>query len=438
MPKLTKAFVDRQEAPAKGYVCIWDSELEGFGLRIQSGGRKTYIIRYRTKTAERTQRKMSLCRTSDMPPEKARELARSKFAEVAMGMDPAGDLKPKVVEPTPESEPVDPSLPKPGSVAHMFACYVAHMRAQGKTSAINVERALLTSKKSAVSAFGRDKPAGDVTSRDVVDHVAEFFRDGHRGAADKQRGYIASAYNWAIRSANDYTAAVRVDWGLTRNPAADVARDAGAVGTRDRNLDAAELRLLWKACDPAAGVFSQKTAICLRMLICCGQRVQETLRIDGADIDLAKGLWNMPAHKTKGRKRAHTIPLPAQAIEPLRELILQYGEGPLFMNGQGELMDFRLVGRAVTRWLDSDSCKLAHFQVRDIRRTWKSRGHDAGIDRFTRDLIQQHAKQDTGSKNYDRAEYLPQMTEAMQKWSAWLSANIEPKPLAAWPDKLAA
>ena len=50
---------------------------------------------------------------------------------------------------------------------------------------------------------------------------------------------------------------------------------------------------------------------------------------------------------------------------------------------------------------------------------------DAGIDRFTRDLIQQHAKNDTGSKNYDRADYLPQMQEAMGKWSAWLTAVLE-------------
>lgn len=60
------------------------------------------------------------------------------------------------------------------------------------------------------------------------------------------------------------------------------------------------------------------------------------------------------------------------------------------------------------------------FTSRDLRRTWKSRAHDAGVDRFTRDLIQQHAKSDTGSKNYDRADYVPQMREAMAKWSAWL------------------
>lgn len=45
---------------------------------------------------------------------------------------------------------------------------------------------------------------------------------------------------------------------------------------------------------------------------------------------------------------------------------------------------------------------------------------DAGLDRFTRDLIQQHAKTDTGSRHYDRADYLPLVTDAMKRWDGWL------------------
>lgn len=78
------------------------------------------------------------------------------------------------------------------------------------------------------------------------------------------------------------------------------------------------------------------------------------------------------------------------------------------------------VMQAIRRWVGRDDVELEPFQTRDLRRTWKSRAHDAGIDRFTRDLIQQHAKSDTGSKHYDMAEYLPQKREAMEKWAAWL------------------
>jgi integrase len=139
----------------------------------------------------------------------------------------------------------------------------------------------------------------------------------------------------------------------------------------------------------------------------------------------------MPAHKTKGKKRDHTIPLPAILIPDLRKLKDKHGDGPLFKARTGsaqENLGAISVSHAVRRWLEKEDAPLAAFQPRDLRRTWKSRTHDAGIDRFTRDLIQQHAKNDTGSKNYDRADYLPQMTEAMTKWDKWLSAVINPRP----------
>lgn len=409
--KLIKSVVDKAEPPITGDAWVWDSELEGFGLRIQASGRKTYVVRYRARDAKRTQRKLTIARCSDMAPEKARDQARKIFAQVAEGQDPAADRK--------------PAAPSTKTVERMFKAYVDHMRSKGRASADEVERALLTAKNNAADALGRDKAAAEVTPMEVVDYLSQFFKAGRRGAADKHRSYIASAYAWAMKSANDYTSAHRQDWGVTHNPAADVPRDQGATSTRDRNLSAAELRKLWNATEPGGDGFSLETAACIRMLIGCGQRVQETLRIEGSEIDLKEKLWRMPAHKTKGRKLPHTIPLPDQVIPVLRALVDEHGAGLLFparTGSIGDVIDHRSIMQAIERWCDR--AKVTPFQTRDLRRTWKSRAHDAGVDRFTRDLIQQHAKNDTGSKNYDRAEYLPQMREAMAKWSAWLDTHL--------------
>lgn len=46
------------------------------------------------------------------------------------------------------------------------------------------------------------------------------------------------------------------------------------------------------------------------------------------------------------------------------------------------------------------------------------------MDRFTRDLIQQHAKSDTGSSVYDHTDYLPMMRAGMKKWGDWFEANV--------------
>lgn len=417
MPKLTKTIIDNTPAPATGDTWVWDSDLEGFGVRVQASGRKTYVLRYRTKDAKRTQRKMTVCRCSDAPPDKARAMARDIFMSVAGGSDPAAERKPAAASTI--------------TIEAMFEARIKAMKAKGRANASEVERVLLNSKNNAADSLGRTRAPCDITSGDIVKFVSTFYKAGHRGAADKARGYLAAAFAWAIKSANDYTVEARQDWGVTHNPAADVAKDHGAIKVRDRNLDADEIRQVWEACRDGNGGFSNEIEACLRLMICCGQRVQETLRMDGCEIDLEESLWKMPAHKTKGRKRQHTIPLPAVALPTLRRLKEKHGDGPLFPARTGSKLD-RIgsisVAHAVRRWVESEGVEMPAFQPRDLRRTWKSRTHDAGIDRFTRDLIQQHAKNDTGSKSYDRADYTPQMRDAMAKWSAWLEAVIYDKP----------
>lgn len=419
MAKLTKTLIDNTPAPAKGDTWIWDAEVEGFGVRIQAGGRKTYVVRYRTRDAARTQRKLTLGRCSDLAPDRARDQARKIFTQVADGQDPAAERK--------------PTKPKEitATVERMFQGYVASMRVRNRASADEVERVLLLAKNSAANALGRHRAAAEVEPIDVVNFVAGFYQAGHRGAADKARSYIASAFAWALKSANDYTATERQDWGLTRNPAADVAKDQGATQARDRNLSAAELRTLWESASDGNGGFGLEIESLIKILICCGQRVQETLLLEGAEIDLAAALWRMPAHKTKGRKHTHTVPLPKQALPVLRRLIERHGDGPLFparSDSQIEVIQLRSVSHAVRRFLETDGVKMEPWQPRDLRRTWKSRAHDAGVDRYTRDLIQQHARSDTGSKHYDRAEYFPQMQAAMAKWSDWLEGVLFDKP----------
>lgn len=87
MPKLTKTVVDAAPTPAEGDSWLWDNELPGFGIRIQSSGRKTYVARYRTHAS--IQRKQTIARCTDIVPDKARDLARKIFAAVAEGRDPS-------------------------------------------------------------------------------------------------------------------------------------------------------------------------------------------------------------------------------------------------------------------------------------------------------------------------------------------------------------
>lgn len=414
MPKISKQTIEAAAVPEKGDFYIWDTELPGFGVRIQASGRKTFIVRYRTRD-RKNQRKVTLCRCADAPPDKARAMAREVFQTVATGGDPAMDRKPVKVETV-------------NTLEAMFQARIAYMRAKGTTNATEVERVLLLSEDNAADALGRQEAPADITPSDIIEYVSMFYQRGARGAADKARSYLSAAFNWAILSANDYTVEHRKDWGLTHNPVASVAKDHGAAKARDRNLSVDELRDFWRSCSDRDVGITLGTSVCLKLLMACGQRVQETLRIEGKDVDLANRVWRMPAQKTKGRKTAHTIPLPDIIIPDLAKLVEMHGTGPLFPAVHDSSVSGMLsplgVAHAVRRY--TKLREVEPFQTRDLRRTWKSRTHDAGIDRFMRDMIQQHAKNDTGSKHYDRAEYYPQMREAMDKWDKWLTALVAP------------
>lgn len=379
-------------------------------LRIRPGARATtavWVAWWKQGGKESTKQ---IGRYPDMTLGEARALMLTEVAPVLRS-----GKNPKVV-------PV--AVGKP-TVERMFQAYVDSMKAKGRVSADEVERALLKAEINAADALGRHRLCADIEPEDVVAFVSGFYRRGSRGQADKARSYVSSAYNWALKAAHDYTVENRQDWGIKINPAAAIPRDHKATGQRDRNLSSDEIRVLWNATVPGLNGFTLETSAVIRLLIATGQRVQEVLRIDGSEIDLASMTWNMPAEKTKGRKYPHTVPLPKQVAGILALLKKSKGSGPLFPGAVEGRMDHRSIMQAIDRWLESGVESVADFQTRDIRRTWKSRAGEIGISKEMRDLIQQHARTDTGSKHYDRADYLPKMREAMKVWENYLDEIVQ-------------
>ena len=49
----TESAIARLEAPARGRADFWDAELPGFGLRVGSGGRRSWQLMYRVAGKKR-------------------------------------------------------------------------------------------------------------------------------------------------------------------------------------------------------------------------------------------------------------------------------------------------------------------------------------------------------------------------------------------------
>lgn len=306
---------------------------------------------------------------------------------------------------------------EPPTVENLFKKYVAHLKAREAGAAGHVENVLLTGKYNAADQLGRDKLAGDVTPAEIrVPLVAAAKRKALR-TADIQRTYMSSAFGWGMKATNDYTQEVTYDWGIQVNPVAAVPKDPRANKARARNLSPEEMATVW------ANMTDEGSGDCARLVMLCGQRVQETIKVDGREVDTQRAVWTIPAEKTKGRKHQHVIPLPPQAVEIFKRLKRWHGDGPLFPARTGSKAQ-RMGFLAVSHHIASLTC-CEPFQARDLRRTWKSRmGDGALVDRFTRDLLQQHARKDAGGIHYDHTDYLPQMRAAMTKWGKWFEKNV--------------
>lgn len=302
------------------------------------------------------------------------------------------------------------------TIEKLFQAYIQYLRDKETATTHTSEHLLMTGKYNAADLLGRNTIASTIEPADIANVLAKGVKRGARRTTDMQRTAMMAAFNWAMKSTHDYTQENRMDWGLKYNPVAAVPRDQAANRTLDRNLSAEEMKHVWDNAPEQSGDV-------MRLVMCTGQRVIEVMRIAGADVDLKARLWTMPARKTKGRKHTHMVPLTSQAVEILTTLIDLYGDGYLFparAGAKGDIIGIPSVSRGASRMAG-----IKPFTPRDLRRTWKSRAGDAGIDRFTRDLIQQHAQTDTGSKHYDRFDYLPQMREAMTKWEAWLADALK-------------
>ena len=85
MARLTKRVVDAAEAGAKDYV-IWDDELPGFGLRVFTSGKRSYVLQYRSAGRSR---RFTIGLHGVWTPERARQEAKAQLGRIAQGDDPA-------------------------------------------------------------------------------------------------------------------------------------------------------------------------------------------------------------------------------------------------------------------------------------------------------------------------------------------------------------
>lgn len=283
--------------------------------------------------------------------------------------------------------------------------YADELKAKGKPSAREYERALIISPLSFCSfmqsRIGVPAEIGEVKTA----HVADWLRETYARApsqAKHSRAYLHAVFEWAIKAKFDYTTIGGIkDYGIDQNPVG-ATPTFKANNARKRVLSLEELAQFYDLLPKATG---PQIAIGLRMIVAMGGlRITEIMH--SRKEWYSDGWLTLPETKNG---REHSVPLTKTAQALITEaLVLSDAESPYIfphlLNSREPIL-ITSVGRASRRLIER--FEMAPFQLRDIRRTMKTHLLDLGfVEEREIDIWHNHGQNsDVARKHYTWAEY---------------------------------
>lgn len=366
--RLSKRVVDSSAPRAVRYT-IFDDVVPGFGLRVFSSGRKSWIFEYRPNEGGRRapKKRLTIGRVGDLTPDKARRFADQLRAAVKTGKDPQGD----------RSQQREALRVLDLANAFLRDHVSAKRRPSTKAHYQDVLMRLVLPK------LARRK-AKDVTRSELARLHLECRRTPFQ--ANRMLAIVGSMYSFGARQG-------LVPEGV--NPARGIERFREEP--RERLLSMDELERLGNSIRQAetSGIpwtidpskknkhvpkSGQRTVLgihstaALRLLIFTGARLREVLHLRWEHVDFERGLLLLPESKT-GRK---TIVLNAPALAVLADLP-RVGAYVIAGNSAGAKNE-RPRSDLKRPWsLVSRDAKLDGFRLHDLRHNFAAFGASGGM-----------------------------------------------------------
>ena len=364
---LTDALIKRHRT-AGLRIELWDGIVPSFFVQIRDSGQASFFIRYVSPVSGK-KRALKLGDTAVWPTEKARQLAREKLALVDQGRDPAEERDAQRGCPTLAEVVADRYLPHVKSTKKswdtdetLLRCHILPALGERRLSAISTDdvAGLLKAMRHGGKSEG---PKG--RSKEKAARGSDYAP----GTCKRVRVLLVYLFNLAINTWNIP--------GVKTNPASDIPDFPDTH--RQVFLNPDEIERLLEAGRPRPGMQNPHTLQIVMLLTLTGVRKANALQAEWAEFDLVKGLWNLPAHKTK-QKKPQTIQLVEEVLALLKQLPTYGQENPYLFPNPKTGKPYQSIHHS---W---DSMRkragLSHVRMHDLRHTFASLLINGGASLF--------------------------------------------------------
>jgi len=376
---------------------FFDDKLAGFGVRIYSSGRKTWLYQFRL--AGRSH-KYEIGPTAAILATKARSEAKIAAGHVAKGENPI-DVRRRA-----EAKHKDQF----GELVEEYLDEKLHPIKPGKKpmrprSYAEVKRHL----EDHCKPF-KYRAINGITQDDVAGLYKKISKASGSGAASHTWSTLRAFMHWCMgRGVLEKNVAALYDGGGNNEP-------------RERTLDDAELAIVWKACG------DDQFGRIVKMLILTGARRDEVghMHLDELTLESTqwvKPTWLLPADRAKNR-REHLIPLSETAVAILEKAV-EAREAHVF--GYGETRGFSgwsKAKKAFDKRIAHAGHKLDHWTLHDLRRSFASGLQRLKVEPHIIEICLNHATSKL-QRTYQTHDYEDERRKALALWADHIDAVLK-------------
>jgi integrase len=406
--KLSPFVVRTQTLPAgKSEAIYFDDDVPGFGLRVRSGGSRTFVFQYKLGAK---QRRMVLGTATPLSLATSRKTAVKLQARVRLGGDPASD---KVEAQRRASETFKPSADD----------FLEVLRERYRPRAFKeIERHLTKHAKPL-----HQIQVAKITHRDIADLIVTVTKQSGAVTANRLRTSLSTFFAWLIQRGR-----------APANPVINVEKNPEK--SRDRVLTPAELRLIWNALE------DDQYGSIVKLLALTGQRASEVAGLCWSEIHDDQII--LPEERTKNG-RPHVLPLSEAAAEIIEQQPKREGRDLIFGRGEGafsgwskskERLDERIAeafgGKQIPHWTPHDLRRtlatylgggLPEHQLKKLLPKDRDAAGGLGIEPHVIEAVLNHV---SGTKAgivsvYQRGTYPREKKVALNLWADRLIAIVE-------------